>query len=125
MTMFLLVSPAHAESIKIALTKLLSYPSVPIAIERGYFKEQGLEAEMVYFESAEPMAVALASGDVDFAVSGLSAAFYTLAAQGHMRILASSAIEQPGFYNLVFLGSSKAYGAGLTTAHALPGHTFA
>lgn len=122
--MFLLITPAHAESIKIALTKLLSYPSVPIAIERGYFKEQGLDAEMVFFESAEPMAVALASGDVDFGVSGLSAAFYTLAAQGHMKILASSAIEHPGFFNLVFLGSVKAYDAGLTTAHALPGHSF-
>jgi len=124
MTMFLFVSSAHTEAIKVALTKLLSYPSVPIAIERGYFKEQGLDAEMVFFESAEPMAVALASGDVDFGVSGLSAAFYTLAAQGHMRILASSAIERPGFYNLVFLGSVKAYDAGLTTAHALPGHSF-
>src|SRR5690348_11881212 len=91
MTTFVLVAPAHAESIKIALTKLLSYPSVPIAIERGYFKEQGLDAEMVFFASAEPMAVALASGDVDFGVSGLGAAFYTLAAQGHIRVLASSA----------------------------------
>lgn len=117
--------PARAEGIKIALTKLLSYPSVPIAIERGYFKEQGIEAEMVYFESAEPMAVALASGDVDFGVSGLGAAFYTLAAQGHIRILASSAIEHPGFYNLVFLGSVKAYNDGLTSAHALPGHSLA
>ena len=125
MTLLFGAAPAHAESIKIALTKLLSYPSVPIAIERGYFKEQGLDAQMVYFASAEPMAVALASGDVDFGVSGLSAAFYTLAAQGHMRILASSAIEHPGFYNLVFLGSVKAYDAGLTTAHALPGHSFA
>ncbi len=125
MTVFLSTGAAHAESIKIALTKLLSYPSVPIAIERGYFKEQGLDAQMVYFDSAEPMAVALASGDVDFGVSGLSAAFYTLATQGRMRILASSAIEQPGFYNLVFLGSMKAYDAGLTTAHDLPGHSFA
>ena len=120
-----IASPAHAESIKIALTKLLSYPSVPIAIERGYFKEQGLDAEMIYFESAEPMAVALASGDVDFGVSGLGAAFYTLAARGQIRVLASSAIEQPGFYNLVFLGATKAYDAGLTSAHLLPGHTFA
>ena len=40
------LSPTHAEPIKIALTKLLSYPSVPIAIERGYFKDQGLDAQM-------------------------------------------------------------------------------
>jgi NitT/TauT family transport system substrate-binding protein len=116
---------AHAETIKIAITKLLSYPSVPIAIERGYFAEEGLEAQMVFFESAEPMAVALASGDVDFGVSGLSAAFYTLASVGQIRVLASSAMEQPGFYNLVFLGSNKAYEAGLTTAHDIPGHSFA
>jgi NitT/TauT family transport system substrate-binding protein len=123
---FATVAPAaRAETIKIALTKLLSYPSVPIAIDRGYFNEQGLDAEMIYFDSAEPMAVALASGDVDFGVSGLGAAFYTLAARGQIRVLASSAIEQPGFYNLVFLGASKAYDAGLTSAHLLPGHTFA
>lgn len=116
---------AQAETITIALTRLLSYPSVPIAIERGYFKAQGLDAEMVFFNSAEPMAVALASGDVDFGVSGLSAAFYTLASLGQIRVLASAAIEHPGFYNLAFLGSPKAYEAGLTSAHALPGHTFA
>jgi NitT/TauT family transport system substrate-binding protein len=120
-----LAAPAEAETIKIALTKLLSYPSVPIAIERGYFAAEGLDAQMVFFDSAEPMAVAMASGDVDFGVSGLSAAFYTLSAQGRIRVLASSAIEQPGFYNMVFLGSNKAYEAGLRSPHDLPGHSFA
>ncbi len=118
------ITPASAETIKIALTKLLSYPSVPIAMERGYFAAEGLEPDLVFFDSAEPMALALTSGDVDFAVSGLSAGFYTLAALGHIRVLASAAIEQPGFYNLVFLASNKAYGAGLVTAHDLPGHTY-
>jgi len=117
-------TPASAESIKIALTKLLSYPSVPIAMERGYFAEQGLEPELVFFDAAEPMALALTAGDVDFAVSGLSAGFYTLAALGRIRVLASAAIEQPGFYNLAILGSNKAYDAGLVTAHDLPGHTY-
>ena len=28
-------------------------------IERGYFKEQGLDAEMVFFDSAEPMAMCM------------------------------------------------------------------
>ena len=120
-----LVLPAQAETIKIALTRLLSYPSVPIAVERGYFADEGLDAQMVFFDSAEPMVVALTAGDVDFAVSGLSAAFYTLAALGRIRVLASSAIEQPGFYNLAFLGSNKAYDEGLRTAHDLPGHSFA
>jgi ABC-type nitrate/sulfonate/bicarbonate transport system substrate-binding protein len=45
MTMFASVGkPAHAESIKIGISKLIGYPGVPIAVERGYFKEQGIDA---------------------------------------------------------------------------------
>ncbi len=61
-----LAVPAQAESIKVGISKLLSYPAVPIAIERGYFKEQGIDASMEYFDSAQPIAVAVASGSVDF-----------------------------------------------------------
>ncbi len=120
-----LTTTAHAESIKIGISKLLSYPAVPIAIERGYFKEQGIDAEMAYFDSAQPVAVAVASGSVDFGVAGLSAAFYTLAGQGQLRMIAASGYEQPGFYNIVLLGSLKAYDAGLKSPKDLPGHAVA
>jgi NitT/TauT family transport system substrate-binding protein len=116
---------ARAEAVKIGISKLLSYPAVPIAIERGYFKEQGIDAEMVFFDSAQPIAVGVASGGVDFGVSGLSAGFYTLAGQGQLRLLASSAGEQPGFYNLTFIVSSKAYEGGLKSVKDLPGHDVA
>ncbi len=121
----LATAPAHAESIKVGLSKLLSYPGVPIAVERGYFKEQGIDAEMAYFDSAQPVAVAVASGAVDFGVAGLSAAFYTLAGQGQLRMIAASGYEQPGFYNIVLLGSLKAYDAGLKSPKDLPGHAVA
>ena len=117
--------PARAESIKVGLSKLLSYPATPIAIERGYFKEQGIDAEMVYFDSAQPVAVAVASGSVDFGVSGLSAAFYTLAGQGQLRMIAASGYEQPGFYNIVLLGSLKAWDAGIKSPKDLVGHAVA
>jgi NitT/TauT family transport system substrate-binding protein len=117
--------PAHAESIKVGISKLLSYPAVPIAIERGYFKAQGIDAEMSYFDSAQPIAVAVASGSVDFGVGGLSAAFYTLAGQGQLRMIAASGYEQPGFYNIVLLGSLKAYDAGLKSPRDLAGHSVA
>lgn len=120
-----LAVPAQAESVKVGLSKLLSYPAVPIAIERGYFKEQGIDAEMVFFDSAQPIAVGVASGGVDFGVAGLSAGFYTLGAQGQLRLIASSAGEQPGFYNLTFLVSNKAYDAGLKSVKDLPGHDVA
>lgn len=119
------VAPAQAEAIKIGISKLLSYPAVPIAIDRGYFKQQGIDAEMVYFDSAQPIAVAVASGSVDFGVAGLSAAFYTLAGQGQLRMIAASGYEEPGFYNIVLLGSLKSYDAGLKSVKDLGGHSVA
>jgi len=125
LTALISAAPARSETIKIGLSKLLSYPATPIAIEHGYFKEQGIDAEMVFFDSAQPVAVAVASGSVDFGVSGLSAAFYTLAGKGQLRMIAASGYEQPGFYNIVLLGSLKAYNAGLKSPKDLPGHSVA
>ena len=115
----------QAETVKVGLSQLISYPGVPIAIQRGYFKEQNLDAEMVFFDSAQPISVGVASGDIDFGVSGLSAGFYSLASQGQLKIIAASAGEQPGFYNLTFVASNKAYDAGLKSVKDLPGHNVA
>src|SRR5579863_1132866 len=70
----------RAETVKVGISRLIGYPGVPIALARGYFKAEGLEVEMVFFDSAQPIAVAAASGDIEFGVSGMSASFYTLAA---------------------------------------------
>jgi NitT/TauT family transport system substrate-binding protein len=120
-----LPSQAQAEAIKIGITKLIGYPGVPIAEAKGYFKEQGLEPELVYFDSAQPIAVAVASGDVQFGTAGMSAGFYSLAGGGQLRMIASSGGDAPGFYNLAFLASNKAYDAGLTSAAKLKGHSIA
>ena len=117
--------PTQADSVKVGISKLLSYPGVPIAMQRGYFKQQNIDVDLAFFDSAEPIAVGVASGGVDFGVSGLLAGFYTLAAQGQLRLIASSAGEEPGFYNLVFLASNKAYDAGLKTVKDLPHHDIA
>lgn len=117
--------PANAETVKVGLTKQLSYAGVPIALQRGYFKEQGLDVQLVYFISAEAISVGVTSGDVDFGISGLSAAFYTLAAHGQLRLLAASASEEPGFYNFSFVASNRAYDAGLKSVKDLPGHEIA
>ena len=118
-------APARAESIKIGISKLLSYPCVPIAVAKGYFKEQGLDPEMVYFDSAEPIAVGVASGSTDFGVAGVSAGFFALAGQGQLKLIASSGLEMPGFYNLGYLVSNKAYDAGLKSLKDVPGHSVA
>jgi NitT/TauT family transport system substrate-binding protein len=124
-TTLLLAASAHAESIKVGLSRLLGYPAVPIAIERGYFKAQGFIVEMVFFDSAQPISVGVASGDLDFGVSGMSAGFYTLAAQGQLRLIAASGGEAPGFHAMAYLASPKAYEAGLTSPKDLAGHSVA
>jgi NitT/TauT family transport system substrate-binding protein len=116
---------AGAETVKVGISKLIGYPGVPVALDRGYFKAEGLDVEMVFFDSAQPIAIAAASGDVEFGVSGMSASFYTLAAQGQLRLIASSGGDAPGFYNLAFVASNKAYDAGLKSPHDLRGHTIA
>jgi NitT/TauT family transport system substrate-binding protein len=124
-TTLLLTASAHAENIKVGLSRLLGYPAVPIAIERGYFKAQGFVVEMVFFDSAQPISVGVASGDLDFGVSGMSAGFYTLAAQGQLRLIAASGGEAPGFHAMAYLASPKAYEAGLTSPKDLAGHSVA
>jgi len=116
---------AYAESIKVGLSKQIGFPGVPIGIERGYFKEQGLDVEMVFFDSAQPAAVAVASGDIDFGTVGMSAAFFALAAQGQLKLIASSGGNAPGYFNLAFIASNKAWDAGLKSVAGIKGHSVA
>ena len=119
------VSGAHAEAIKVGISKLIGFPGVPIAIARGYFKAQDIDAQMVIFDSAQPIAVAVASGDIDFGTGGMSASFYTFAAQGQLKLIASSGGNAPGYYNLAFVASNKAWDAGLKTVADIKGHSVA
>jgi NitT/TauT family transport system substrate-binding protein len=116
---------ARAESVTIGLSKLFGASAIPMGLERGYFTAQGLDVKMVFFDSAQPIAVGVASGDIDFGIAGMSASFYTLAAQGHLRLLGTSSSEAPGFHALAYLASNGSYDAGLKTAKNFPGHTIA
>ena len=121
------LAPAgRAEGIKVGISKLLGYPGVPIAIARGYFKAEGIDAEMVYFDSAQPIAVAVASGGVDFGVSGMSASFYNARGAGpaapHRLVGRRSAgLLQPHASS----PRTRPMTAGLTSPKELAGHSVA
>jgi NitT/TauT family transport system substrate-binding protein len=115
--------PARAaDHVKIGTSHISGYPGVPVALARGYFAQQGIEAEIVFFESAQPISLGVASGDIDFGVSGMSAGFYSLASQGQLKLIASSSRDMPGFFSLVAVASDKAWRAGLQSPKDLPGH---
>jgi NitT/TauT family transport system substrate-binding protein len=120
-----LTGGARAEKIKLGLLKTTSAGPIYLAVERGYFAAEGLDAELVIFDAAQPVAVAAVSGAVDFGVTGITAGFYNLAGQGALKIIAAPGHESPGFHSLVFLASNRAWEAGLKTLSDLGGRTVA
>ena len=122
-----LVAFAHAshaaDHIKIGVVRSLGGAPVYVAAAKDYFAAEGLDAELVFFDSAQPVSVAVAGGDVNFGTTGLTAAFFNLASQGALRIISSSTWETPGFQNSGFLVSNQAYAAGLHAFKDLKGHS--
>ncbi|HEY1503522.1 MAG TPA: ABC transporter substrate-binding protein [Stellaceae bacterium] len=122
----LCLSPsANAEAIKIGSTKIASGGPVFIAIDKGYFAEEGLDAQMVFFAASLPVAVATVSGDIDFGSAGLTAALYQLGGQGQLRIIAANARDAAGFPLYAFIVSNKAYEAGLKSYGDVAGKSVA
>src|SRR5579862_2943804 len=120
------VFPAAAtEHVKIGSLKLAAGGLVFIAVERGYFAAEGIDPELVFFDASQPIAVATASGDVDFGVTGLTGGFYALAGQGVLRLIAGSAHEAQGFRVMTFAASNAASAAGVKSYRDLPGHSIA
>src|SRR6185437_11022736 len=120
-----LPTAARAEHIKIGILKTTASGPIFIASAKGYFAAEGLEDELVFFASAQPIAVATASGAIDFGNAGFTGGFYGLAGDGALRIISGGASEVPGYHNQAFLASNKAWSAGLRSLKDMPGHSFA
>jgi NitT/TauT family transport system substrate-binding protein len=67
---------------KIGVLRLSSSAPVFIAQDKGYFREAELDIELKFFDAAQPIAVATASGDVDFGITAFTAGLY-ICRQGH------------------------------------------
>jgi NitT/TauT family transport system substrate-binding protein len=114
-----------AETVKVGTLKLASYGPLFIAKEKGYFAAEGLDADLVFFESAEPISVAIVSGSLDFGVSGTSGGLFSLAGQGALRIIGAGSHEQPGFQFFTLIASNRSYEAGLKSFKDLAGRAIA
>jgi NitT/TauT family transport system substrate-binding protein len=115
---------AATETIKIGVVGVNAFAPVYVAQEKGYFAAEGAPAELVYFDAAAPVAVAAVSGAIDVGVAAVTAAFYNLAGQGELKLIAAAAHEVPGFQIQAFLASRQAYESGLRSVKNLGGHSF-
>ena len=118
-------APAGAETIRIGVSKLASCAPVAIAMAKGYFAAEGLVPELVFFDAQQPIAVAAVSGDIDFGIAAETAALYTLAGEGKLRVIGGGADDAPSFHYLSILASNRAYAAGLKSPRDLGGHSVA
>jgi NitT/TauT family transport system substrate-binding protein len=112
-----------ADPVRIGVVQSQGGASAFVAAAKGYFGAEGLDAKLVFFNSAAPIAVAVAAGDIDFASTALTAAFCNLAYQGTLRVIASGGWDRPGFQTIGFLVSNQAYAAGLRSFKGLEGHS--
>lgn len=121
-----LATPALAQNKKIVVGALrfTSHSGSFVAVERNYFAEAGLDVELRFFQAAQPMAVAIASGDVDYAVTAVSGGLISLAQKGAVKVIGGALSEEPGIDGQKILASDAAFQAGLTSPAGLGGKKF-
>ncbi len=113
-----------ADKITVGALRFTSHAASFVAYERSYFTDAGLEVEFKFFKAAQPMAVAIASGDVDFGVTAISGGLINLAGKGVIKVIGGALHEEAGIDGQMILASKKAMDAGLKTPADLKGHSF-
>jgi len=113
------------EKITVAALTFISSSPLFIAKEKGYYADEGLEVEFKFFRAAQPVAVAIASGDADFGVTAFTAGFFNMAGKGALEVVGAQFREKKGYDGSAILVSNKAYAAGFTAPARFPGHSFA
>lgn len=114
-----------ADKIKVAVVSSLASAPILIADAKGFFKDEGLDPQLVHFDSAQPVAVAVAAGDIDFGSTGLTGAFFTLANNGVLKLIGAGTWERPGFQGIGLIASDPAWDRGVHSIEALKGHSVA
>ena len=122
-----LAAPAIAAGGKtvIGALRLTSHSASFVAEQRGYFADAGIDAELRFFDAAQPMAVAIASGDVDFGITAMTGALISLADKGAVRVIGGALQEEPGVDGQKILVSDAAFQAGITDPSMLGGKKWA
>lgn len=114
------------EKIVIGTVNLPATGTLYIAQDKGYFAEQDLDVEVRFFESAQAIATAVVSGDIQFGATSLTAGFWSLADKGGLKVIAGMLADRKDYHaGNAFVVSNEAYAAGVTSPDKLGGKVFA
>ncbi|RFU71222.1 ABC transporter substrate-binding protein [Peribacillus saganii] len=95
---------SKSDSVNIGMLKLTSSAPLFIGIEKGFFKEENIDAKAQWFEAAQPIAVATAGGSVEVGATGITASLYNMVAGGQkLVIVADKGREQEGYSSSAIL----------------------
>jgi NitT/TauT family transport system substrate-binding protein len=123
----LVALPSYAQNtqINVGALRFTSHAASFVAFERGYFKEQGLDVTLRFFQAAQPLAVAVASKDIDYAITAISGGLISLAEKGATKVIGGALMEESGIDGQKILVSDKAFKAGITSPAQLDGKSYA
>ncbi len=110
-----LPAPAQAPPrtrIRVVHVPVLIFAPLYVAIERGYFAQQGLEVELIGTPGGASSFVVLASGRADAVIGGLGAALFNAAARGlDFKVVGPVHMEKPPVSTPLVV-SKRAYDSG-------------
>jgi NitT/TauT family transport system substrate-binding protein len=113
---------AAPDKVKVGVLKLTSSAPLFVGIEKGFFKEFGVEPELVFFQAAAPIATALAAGQLDVGATGLTAALYNIVLGGEkIWIVADKGRDWPGYPLNAVVVQTELHATGLTAIEGLRG----
>jgi NitT/TauT family transport system substrate-binding protein len=91
------LAPAQTDTVKLGDLSAISNAAIYIAIEKGYFREQGIQNDISTFASAAKMVPALVTGELEVSVGAASAGLFNAIAQGAtFRIVADKGQARAG-----------------------------
>lgn len=114
--------PKETTKVSLGMLRLTSSAPLFIAMDKGYFKDEGIEIEPQWFDAAHPIAVATASSKVNVGATGITASLYNMAAKGQeLAIVADKGREQQGYSSAALLVTTDNYNQGVTALDNLKG----
>lgn len=120
-----LAAPGTARAqhkVKVGVLKLTSSAPIFVGVEKGFFKEFGIEPELTYFQAAAPIVTALVAGQVEVGATGLTAALYNVVLGGEkLWIVADKGREWPGYPLVGIVVQKELYDAGVRSVRDLKG----